>query len=143
MPSASSPISRYGVRRAGKTLPHNARPEPRPEAGAQRTLEAVTCTPGFGGVSRMMPMPGTALVFCHPLDLDKLRAYRDALPCLSARMLGVPRLLPQRRPCPRWRLRERRQGHPSVYKLPLSVDVVHVVEVLHCSVPHTLIGVRV
>src|SRR5262245_62744147 len=58
-------------------------------------------------------------------------------------MLGVPRLLPQRRPCPRWRLRERRQGHLSVDKFPLPVDVVHVVEVLHGGVPHTLVGVRV
>src|SRR5215510_6424461 len=62
---------------------------------------------------------------------------------VTSMMLGVPRLLPQRRPCPRWRLRERRQGHLSVDKFPLPVDVVHVVEVLHGGVPHTLVGVRV
>jgi hypothetical protein len=32
-------------------LPHNAAPQPLPEAGAQRTLEAVGCRRWFGGVA--------------------------------------------------------------------------------------------
>jgi len=57
-------------------LEPNARPELRPEAGAQRTLEAVSSRPLFGGVARLPHRMSGDGIRLNPCELLRLRLLR-------------------------------------------------------------------